>query len=312
MRSVKLMVHRVASVAEVRALEAIGIRVLGVSLLKDPALADGRGLAVSEVVSILNAVRDARVVVECTPEQTFALPADAHRRVFLWSDSVASPLLLNRAVDMGYRVVVGPVAVDGFFDLELGPAMAPGVGWEYQIRGGEPGALGDTIQKPGIFNKIREIAAELDVFVGMDVAPKTVGVARISLKTAGHAFAIGHPRRLPACRHHQSVGQLFDTLAALGFPALADAALSALETADIARRQQGRLQFARREALTAGKEPFDLKRFQKLYDVTGDNTAYLSIEEQVSRWEERYYLQAKQVMTLVEFAEVYRKMVAFR
>ena len=157
MNPATVFVHRVASVAEVRALESIGVRKLGVSLLQNSDLSDGRGLSVPEAAHVLTAVRSAQVVVECEPEQAFNLPVGAHRGTFLWSDRIASPLLLNRAVDQGYKVIVGPVPVDGFFDLETGPPMAPGLAWEYQMRGGEPGALGDTLTKPGIFNKIREI-----------------------------------------------------------------------------------------------------------------------------------------------------------
>ena len=211
MNPVNVFVHRVASVAEVRGLESIGVHRLGVSLLQNPELTDGRGLSVPEAAHVLSAVRNAQVMVECNPEQTFRLPTAAHRGVFLWSDMIASPLLLNRAVNQGYKVIVGPVPVDGFFDLETGPPLAPGLAWEYQMRGGKPGALGDTLTKPGILKKIREIAEELDVYVGFDIAPKTVGVARTSIRPAWHILTLGHPRVPPAGRHHQGPGMLFDT-----------------------------------------------------------------------------------------------------
>lgn len=312
MNPANVFVHRVASVEEVRALESIGVGLIGISLLKNPALADGRSLTVPEASYVLTAVRDAQVVVECDPEDAFQLPLAAHRGAFLWSSHTANYLLMSRAAELGYKVMVGPVALRGFFDLRFGPPLVPGQSYEYQVDGGDPGALGNTLTNPGIFNEVRKNAAEITQFIGFDVAPKTVGLAQIALGSVGLIMTLGHPRVPPAERHHLSLGLLFDTLGESGFSVVPDSDLSRLEAADIARRQRGRLEFAKAEARAAGKEPFDLARFGALYDLTRDNTAGLAIERQLERWEERYYLQAKHVKTLAAFADHYRELETYR
>ena len=117
MSQVNVFVHRVASVAEVRALESIGVRKLGVSLLENTDLSDGRDLSVLEAAHILTAVRSAQVVVECDPDQAFELPEALRRGTFLWSPHKVNTLLIRKASEQGYNVIVGPVSVNGFFDL---------------------------------------------------------------------------------------------------------------------------------------------------------------------------------------------------
>ncbi len=312
MNPVNVFVHRVASVAEVRALESIGVRMLGVSLLQNTDLPDGRSLAVPEAAHVLTAVRSAQVVVECDPDQAFELPEALRRGTFLWSPYQANTLLLRKASEQGYNVIVGPVSLNGFFDLRPGPPVVPELAYEYQVRGGEPGALEDALTKPGIYNKVREGAEEHRVYVGFDVAPKTASVALKALGPAWHMLTLGHPRVPPAGRHHQGLFRLFDTLAALGLPALSDTELSPLEVADIELRQQGALQFAKADGHANGKEPFDLQKFSTFYDLSHDVTAGYPLETQIARWEERYYLQSKHVKTLAEFADYYRMVETYR
>ena len=312
MNQVNVFVHRVASVAEVRALESIGVRMLGVSLLQNTDLSDGRSLSVPEAAHILTAVRSAQVVVECEPEQAFELPEALRRGTFLWSPYKANTLLLRKASEQGYNVIVGPVSLNGFFDLRPGPPVVPELAYEYQVRGGEPGALDDALTKPGIYNKVREGAEEHQVYVGFDVAPKTAGVARKALGPAWHMMTLGHPRVLPAGRHHQAISGLFGTLAALGLPAVSDSEILRFRVVDVELRQRGRLRFEKAHGHANGKEPFDLQRFAKLYDLSHDVTAGYPLETQIARWEERYYLQSKHVKTLAEFADYYRIVETYR
>jgi hypothetical protein len=76
----------------------------------------------------------------------------------------------------------------------------------------------------------------------------------------------------------------------------------------IAKRET-REQEIKREALAAGKEPFDLDRFDELY--TGVNSIYYnykrtgSREERIKRWERGYYAGlGRDTWTLEEFAEL--------
>ena len=57
-----------------------------------------------------------------------------------------------------------------------------------------------------------------------------------------------------------------------------------------------------------GKEPFDIHRFRRLYDVTLDIGSMPLTLDRADQYEEQYYLVAKDVRTLQEFAEYRRRL----
>jgi hypothetical protein len=54
---------------------------------------------------------------------------------------------------------------------------------------------------------------------------------------------------------------------------------------------------------TPGKEPFDIQKFQEVYDVTIDIGDAPLTMRRVEEYEEQYYLLATTTKTLREFAE---------
>lgn len=73
--------------------------------------------------------------------------------------------------------------------------------------------------------------------------------------------------------------------------------------AEAEARQEAQLCEARQDAMTRGKEAFDLDRLEALVDTTTDLGGLPPREERQRRWERLYYLSWPEVMTMAEFAE---------
>jgi hypothetical protein len=67
------------------------------------------------------------------------------------------------------------------------------------------------------------------------------------------------------------------------------------------------LEAAKREAIAAGKEEFDLDKFDKLYVSPVKSELNRSREQRIQDWESEYYtVRGRRVNTVKEFAEVMR------
>ncbi|MCE9666391.1 hypothetical protein LY474_01080 [Myxococcus stipitatus] len=85
-------------------------------------------------------------------------------------------------------------------------------------------------------------------------------------------------------------------------PTSADETLKQLRDALQQRKQAEREQVKKARA-TSGKEPFDIARFQAVYNVAWDRGAEPLTPSAIEDYERRYYLDAPEVKTLQQFAE---------
>ena len=63
---------------------------------------------------------------------------------------------------------------------------------------------------------------------------------------------------------------------------------------------------ARAEADASGKEPFDLDRFETLYDTTNETGSLPPRDERLRTYEHRYYLRYPELRTLEALAALMR------
>lgn len=63
------------------------------------------------------------------------------------------------------------------------------------------------------------------------------------------------------------------------------------------------LEQAKTAATAAGKEPFDLDRFERLYDTTTESGSLPDRATRLKEWEHRYYLRHRDVMTMQQLAQ---------
>jgi hypothetical protein len=63
-----------------------------------------------------------------------------------------------------------------------------------------------------------------------------------------------------------------------------------------------RLNRAREEAAARGKEPFDLDRLEAIWKPFSYGRFFPARETRQEEWENRYYLEHPEIMTLAEFA----------
>ena len=77
------------------------------------------------------------------------------------------------------------------------------------------------------------------------------------------------------------------------------------------REDAERLARAKAEAEARGKEPFDLDRLEQLYDTTPD-LGHWPREARFRTWEWKYYVEARDLLTLAAFAERQRRLDPYR
>lgn len=71
----------------------------------------------------------------------------------------------------------------------------------------------------------------------------------------------------------------------------------------MAQDRAARLQAARAQATTNGKEPFDLQKLEKLCDTT-ERGRLLGVAERVAVYEYMYYVEHPQARNLDTFAQI--------
>lgn len=69
---------------------------------------------------------------------------------------------------------------------------------------------------------------------------------------------------------------------------------------------------AKEAALAKGKEPFDWKKFDALYEVSDPKSGYVPSEDVVLQYEEKYYCNHPEMMTMEEFAKYLWEMEGWR
>jgi hypothetical protein len=67
-------------------------------------------------------------------------------------------------------------------------------------------------------------------------------------------------------------------------------------------REAKALDEARALALQSGKEPFDLQKFEQIYDTSSDFGRLPPVESRQKRWEQKYYVDYPEIKTIEEFA----------